>query len=399
MQYRTIKKTNEKLSALGYGCMRLPTKNGTIDTELAKAQIRHAIDNGVNYLDTAYNYHAGASESFLGKHILTDGYREKVNIATKMPCFLVNTTAQFESLFEKQRKKLGVEVIDYYLLHTLDGQTFKKMLKLGVIDFMNKLKAEGKIRYMGFSFHDKYENFIPILEAYDWDFCQVQFNIIDEQFQAGIKGIQAAAEKGIGVFIMEPLRGGSLVGRLPKQITELYDQAEIKKTPADWALRWILNHPEVTLVLSGMNDYQHIDENIQTASSALENNMTKQELDIIKQVKDKFDQLVTIKCTGCQYCINCPAKIDIPSAFKHYNDYTLFHKNMTKILYALSAGVQSNDGKPYWATGCVDCGACEKNCPQNLPIRQHLKQVTKTLETPGLKIAAAIARAYYNFRK
>ncbi len=399
MQYRKNNKTGEDISVLGYGCMRMPTKAGSIDVERAKSQILYAIDNGVNYLDTAWIYHRGASESFLGKHILKDGYREKVNIATKMPCFLVNKTSQFEDFFEKQRKRLNVQVIDYYLLHTLDKVTFEKMLSFGIIDFMNKLRRDGKIRYMGFSFHDKPETFAHIVDSYDWDFCQVQYNIIDENFQAGINGISYAKSKGLNVFVMEPLRGGMLVGRMPKSVANIYDKAEVVRKPADWALRWILNHEEVTMVLSGMNDEEHIKENIETVSTSLPNAMSESEKEIIDEVRKCYDEIVTVKCSGCRYCLPCPAGIDIPNAFKYLNDLNMFGSKITRINYIMGEGVRTADGKPHWTSLCINCGKCEKVCPQHLPIRSDLKKVGKRLEGVIPKTIAAFVRLFYHRKK
>lgn len=396
MQYRKNNKTGEDISVLGYGCMRMPTRAGSIDIERARNQIIYAIDHGVNYLDTAWIYHRGASESFLGNHILKNGYREKVNIATKLPCFLINKASQFEEFFEKQRKNLQVDVIDYYLLHTLDKVTFEKMLSLGIIDFMNKLKAEGKIRYMGFSFHDKPETFAPIVDSYDWDFCQIQYNIIDEHFQAGINGIRYAKSKGLNVFVMEPLRGGMLVGKMPKSVASIYEQAQVERSPADWALRWILNHEEVTMLLSGMNFEPHIVENIETASSSFVNSMTEHELEIIDEVRKCYNEILTVKCTVCKYCLPCPAKIDIPNAFKHLNDLNMFGSRITRTNYLLGEGVRTDDGKPHWTSSCINCGKCEKACPQHLPIREDLKKVAKKLEGFGVKPLAALIRLFYH---
>ena len=290
MQYRSFEKTTDQLSVLGYGCMRLPTTIGgaasnRIDKERAIQQIRSAIDRGVNYLDTAYPYHLGASERFLGEHILKDGYREKVNIATKLPCTLIHKKERIEEIFNEQLNKLQVDTIDYYLLHGIDYKTWLRMVDFGIIAFMDRIKEEGKIRHMGFSFHSTREDFKKLLAAYDWDFCQVQFNILDENFQAGIEGIRLAHDKGMGVFVMEPLRGGALVGRIPEQVQALYDAAPIKRTPADWALRWVWNHPEVTMVLSGMNEEAHIDENISVAEESLPEALTAEENGIISQVR------------------------------------------------------------------------------------------------------------------
>ncbi len=404
MQYRTMPNSDEKLSALGFGCMRLPSKGGggmisSIDTERALEQIRYAIDNGVNYLDTAYPYHRGQSESFLGEYVLKDGYREKVKVATKLPCFFINKKEKIEEIFEKQLNKLQLDYIDYYLLHSMNGPSWDKMLSLGIIEFMDKIKREGKIRHMGFSFHGTHEAFIRILDGYDWDFVQVQYNILDENFQAGIRGIEYAAAKGVGVIAMEPLRGGSLVGKMPKEIKALYDSAPIKRSPADWAFRWIYNNPAITLILSGMNDEDHIKENIRIASESAPNSLTDQELSIIENVRDTYQKLMRVGCTGCAYCMPCPAGINIPSAFKNLNNYYMFGKPGAKIGHMMSAGAVTDDWDFHWTSSCIDCGKCEEACPQDIPVRQVFKDVQKSLEGPFVKLGARLARPIMNSRE
>ena len=251
MQYRKMPKSGDKLSALGFGCMRFKKKSGksggffsSFDEETAKEQVMYAIEQGVNYLDTAWPYHGGASESFLGEHILSDSaVREKVYIATKLPCMMIYRKDRIEDIFNKQLQKLRVGYIDYYLMHSLDGPTWERMKKLGIYNFMEKIKRENKVRHIGFSFHGSHGEFIKIADDYDWDFVQVQFNILDENFQAGIKGINHAAKKNMGVIVMEPLRGGSLAGKIPKEVKGIYDSAPAKRSPADWALSWVLDHP------------------------------------------------------------------------------------------------------------------------------------------------------------
>lgn len=401
MQYRTMPKSDDKLSVLGYGCMRLPTRMGgassnMIDKETAIRQIRGAIDSGVNYLDTAWPYHLGASETFLGEHILKDGYREKVNIATKLPCMMISKKDKIEEIFNKQMEKLQVECIDYYLLHSLDGPTWDKMVSLDIIEFMNRIKKEGKIRHMGFSYHGKYEDFIRIVDDYDWDFTQVQYNILDENFQAGIKGIEYAASKNMGIIAMEVLRGGALVGKIPKEIQDIYDEAPIKKSAAEWAFRWVYNNPAITLVLSGMNDDEHIKENLKIAENALPNGMSAEELEIVNRAREKYLEIMSVGCTGCAYCMPCPAGIDIPSAFKNLNNYHMFGKMEPKIRHMAYTGIITNDGKPHWTNSCIDCGKCEEACPQNIEVRREFKKVQKNLEGRGVKIIAGMARPLLN---
>ncbi|OON95459.1 MAG: hypothetical protein ATN36_08155 [Epulopiscium sp. Nele67-Bin005] len=392
MQYRELKKTGEKISVLGYGGMRFPQKNGKIDVNLTKAQMLYAIDHGVNYLDTAWLYHKGTSESFLGEHILKNGYREKVNIATKLPCPLINKPSQFDEYFSKQRAKLQVEVIDFYLLHALDGLIFDKMVNMGIFNFLEKLKKEKKVRYIGFSYHGNAEDFIRIIDSYDWDFAQVQFNIIDETFQAGINGIRYAYSKDISVFVMEPLRGGTLVGKLPKPVERLYASAPVQHDAADWALRWILNHKEVTMLMSGMNDITHIKNNIQTASTSFAGGLTKEERIIIKKVRHIYNKMLTVKCTGCGYCMPCPAQINIPNAFKALNDKNMFGGYRSNVDYMLQAGIQTKDGKAHWASSCLHCGKCERACPQFLPVQEDLKKVTAKFENVDAKVISKLGR-------
>ncbi len=396
MQYRTMPNSTEKLSVLGYGCMRLPTRVGgvtssLIDKDKALKQIRYAIDQGVNYLDTAYFYHLGASERFLGQYVLKNGYREKVNIATKLPCMIINKKESMEDIFHKQLKKLQVDTIDYYLLHALDGNAWKKMVSFGVIDFMDKIKRQGKVRHMGFSFHGSHQDFITIVDGYQWEFAQVQYNILDQNFQAGIKGIEYAHNKGLGIIIMEPLRGGSLVGKIPKDVQTLYDKAPTQRSSVDWALRWIWNHPAVTLLLSGMNREEHIKENIKIASESYPNALTKDENHLINEVRNTYQRLMQVGCTGCAYCMPCPAGIDIPLAFKNLNNYHMFSKFGSKLEHMIFAGIQTQDGKPHWTSACINCGKCEKACPQNIKIREVFKQVQKDLEGPGVKTIARVA--------
>ena len=399
MQYRTMPKSSDKLSILGFGCMRLASRGrggliSGIDKDTALRHIRYAIDNGVNYLDTAYPYHRGESERFLGQYVLKDGYREKVNIATKMPCFSISRKDRFDEILNKQLAKLQVDMIDYYLLHALDGSTWDRMKALGVIAFMDNIQRAGLIRHMGFSFHGNSEAFTRIVDEYDWDFAQVQYNILDEHYQAGIDGIRYAAKKGLGIIVMEPLRGGSLVGKMPKTVQEVYDSAPVKRSPADWAFSWIYDLPEVTLVLSGMNDDAHIAENIRIASNAQAGALTEIEHDVIAQARAAFLKAMRVPCTGCRYCLPCPAGINIPSSLKDLNNYHMFGKTGAKMNHMLHTGIMTHNGKPHWANACISCGKCEKACPQNIEIRQALKEVDQKLEGRGIKTVASVGRRF-----
>ena len=404
MQYRQMPRGKDRLSALGFGCMRLPTYFGgvgsaAIDREKAAALVRGAIDQGVNYLDTAWPYHLGASESFLGDFVLTDGYREKVFLATKLPCFLIRKTEAMQNIFDKQLQKLNTDYIDYYLAHSLDATSWLSMKALGIIGFMDKLKSEGKVRHMGFSFHGKKEDFMQIVDDYPWDFVQVQYNILDEHFQAGIEGIQYAAKKGMGVIVMEPMRGGTLVDKIPSEVKRIYEGSGYNRTAADWAFRWIYNNPDVTVVLSGMSTKAQVDENVQVASESLPNGMSDDELAIVKTVKETYHRLLTVGCTGCAYCMPCPAGIDIPGALKNLNNYHMFKKSSAKFAHLRFAGVSTLDGKAHWTSACIDCGKCEDKCPQGVPVRKTFLQVQKELETPIIKAMAGIGRTFIGTKK
>ena len=307
MLYRKMPKTGDNLSILGFGCMRLPVKeDGSIDEERATMQLRYAIDHGVNYVDTAWPYHGGQSEPFVGR-ALADGYREKVRLATKLPSWLIEKREDMDTFLDAQLAKLQTDRIDYYLVHALVGELWDNVEKLGVADFLDKAKADGRIRNAGFSFHGAGEDFGRIVDAYDWDFCQIQYNFLDEKNQAGTKGLLYAASKGLGVIIMEPLRGGNLTRNVPPAVQEIWDEAPVKRTPAEWALRWIWNHPDVTVVLSGMNDESHIRENIRVAGEAYPHSLNEAELQLVQRVEKKYRELLKVGCTGCRVPA-CPAR-------------------------------------------------------------------------------------------
>jgi len=376
MQYRTTEGLKEKLSVLGFGVMRLPLMDddpGNVKEEESIKLIRYAIDKGVNYVDTAYNYHKGKSEIILGR-ALKDGYREKVKVATKMPVWLTNEYEDFEKYLNEQLEKLDVEYVDFYLIHNLNKKYWEKLRPIKVFDFLNKALEDGKIKHVGFSFHDDVELFKEIIDAYDWDFCQIQYNYMNENYQAGTEGLKYANTKGLPVIIMEPLLGGKLAKEPPKDIKEIWDKAVTKRTPAEWGLRWILNHKEVTTVLSGMNTIEQIDENIRIGNTAYPEELSKEELGLIKEVENKYNSKTVVNCTGCGYCMPCPNKVWIPYHFELYNDYYAFETtegsmNMYKRL------IKSNID----ASNCIGCKKCEASCPQKLPIVELLKEVDKVL--------------------
>ena len=379
MQYRVIPKTGDKVSTLGYGCMRLPTRAGRIDEAKAEEQMLYALDQGVNYFDTALPYHNGESEKFLGKVFEKNGNRDQVKFATKLPPWRVKTRADMDKILDEQLESLRTTYIDYYLIHGIQTKTeWERMVELGVLDFLKKAKASGKVRNVGFSYHADKNSFNDIIDAYDWEFCQIQYSYLDENNQAGKAGLEYAASKDIAVFIMEPLRGGMLVGKLPQKVQSIYDSAG-KRSAADWAISWILNHKEVTCVLSGMNVDEHIKENIRISREAEVGKMTDHELQVISDVKNQFEDLMKVPCTGCAYCLPCPAKVNIPACFEQLNNKSYFGLMNAKAMYLMqTGGIMSEETAK--ASQCIDCGKCESHCPQHIKIRKELKQVSKELE-------------------
>ena len=392
MLYREVPKTGDRLSILGFGCMRLPQKDGHIDAERATRQLRFAIDHGVNYVDTAWPYHGGQSEPLVGR-VLADGYREKVKLATKLPSWLIEKREDMDTYLNAQLAKLQTDHIDYYLVHALVGDLWNNVEKLGVADFLDKARADGRIKHAGFSFHGASEDFSRIVDAYSWDFCQIQYNFLDEKNQAGTKGLKYAASKGLGVVIMEPLRGGNLTRNVPPAVQEIWDEAPVKRSPAEWALRWIWNHPEVTVVLSGMNDESHIKENLAIADTATPGSLTGAELSLVQRVEKKYRELLKVGCTGCQYCMPCPQGVNIPLCFEEYNNlYLTGNADGEKFMYAARLGGAVGLGKPEFASLCVQCGECQEKCPQHLEIPILLESVVKELEGPGFEERVAMAR-------
>jgi len=318
MQYRPFGKVDFRVSALGFGCMRLPILNGDyaqIDEPLALHMLRHAIDSGVNYVDTAYGYHRGNSERFVGR-ALQDGYRQKIGLATKLPQWLVKEQADFERLFTEQLERLQTDHIDFYLVHALTGELWTKVSQAGIREFLEAAKADGRIRHAGFSYHDEAPQFKPIVDGYDWSFCQIQYNFMDEEFQAGRAGLEYAAGKGLAVMVMEPLRGGGLTDRVPREVQAVWDKAEHKRRPAEWALRFVWNRPEVTVVLSGMSTAAQLEENVSLAREGAPNSLTAAELEIIGEAKKIYRSRIAVNCTNCGYCMPCPSGVQIP-AYDH----------------------------------------------------------------------------------
>jgi len=390
MQYRKLVASGDDVSVLGYGCMRFPTKNGRIDEAKADQQMLYAFENGVNYYDTAYPYHSGRSEVMLGKFIKKHNIREKIYIADKLPAFLVNRSEQISKYFDTQLERLDTDYIDYYLMHMLDSmKTWEKLKQLGILEFIKEKKEKGEIRHIGFSFHGRPEEFIKILEDYDWEFCQIQFNYLDEYNQAGLAGLKRANELGIGVVVMEPLRGGNLAAKAPERVIEKFNKYTEKRSPAFWALRWIWNHQEVGVVLSGMNVDEHIVENIEVAKMTKAQSMSEEEIGIVNDVKEIYRELMKVPCTGCNYCMPCPFNVDIPGTFTDYNNKYFFKDRQSQFQY-LGKVIGMMGTKKSGADLCTDCGKCEKHCPQEIEIRKELKVAHKELDNwllrSGLKV-------------
>jgi predicted aldo/keto reductase-like oxidoreductase len=370
MQYRTFNKIDIKTSLLGMGAMRFPlNEDGSVNESEAIKIVRTAIDSGINYVDTAYGYHGGASEVIVGK-ALQDGYREKIILADKMPAWLAKDEEEMKQIFYTQLERLGVDYIDMYLVHNVNRGIWKRCQKFNVMDFLTEMKAQGKIKHIGFSFHDSLDFFEEMLDAYPWEFCQIQLNYMDINHQAGVKGLKLAAEKGLGVIIMEPLKGGRLTDKIPPAIQEIWNEAEIKRSPAEWAFKWLAAKPEVTLMLSGMSSMEQLEANLEIFAKEDVAILTEQESALVEKVSDKYNQLIPYSCTGCEYCLPCPQKLDIPKILSYFNDWNVYEQNpSTKNEYSTWLVKHASD--------CIGCGACEENCPQSLPIAEAMKAASE----------------------
>jgi uncharacterized protein len=382
LQYRPFGKTNWQVSVLGFGTMRLPqnsTNYADINEPEAIKLIRYAIDNGVNYIDTAYVYHDGQSEVVVGK-ALADGYREKVKIATKMPVFSVEKKEDLDTIFETQLKRLQTDCIDFYLLHALMKPTWEKVKELEIIEWAKNKIAQGQIGHLGFSFHDEYEVFKEIIDGYDgWDFCQIQYNYLDEHYQAGKAGLQYAAQKGLAVIVMEPLAGGILAVKPPAEIQREWDRTGKRRAPADWALQWVWNQPEITMLLSGMNALTQVQENLASAQNSGSNTLTPTELNALSRSRELFQQVGYIGCSKCHYCNKCPQGIDIPLNLSYLNQYAS-KRSAPKAQEKLKQKYLKEVTVAQRANNCIHCGQCENLCPQHLPIRKLLKEATVNLQ-------------------
>jgi predicted aldo/keto reductase-like oxidoreductase len=383
-----MKSTGDELSILGYGCMRFPRKNGLIDKKRTENQLISAIENGINYFDTAYLY--PGSESALGK-ILANGYRDKVKIASKLPIASVKKREDMDKIFEKQLKRLQTDHIDYYLMHNIcKFEEWEYLKEKGIISFIKKEQEKGRIINIGFSFHGNLSNFKKIVDDYPWDFCQIQYNYLDENYQAGTEGLDYAHSKGLGIVIMEPLRGGMLIDQLPPTARNIIKDFKPYRSSAEWAFRWIWNNPKVDVVLSGMNNEENIKENIAIASTVKPNNLNDEEIAIISSIKKEFRKKIKVNCSSCGYCLPCPQEIDIPMCFSYYNNNAMFKSiigKMSPVIFYLMANETSILSK------CTQCGKCEKKCPQHIKIIQELKNVDKLMNKWHYRVLMRIVKA------
>lgn len=382
MNYRLDKYGNE-ISILGFGCMRFRQTKGKIDMEEAEREIMEAFRSGVNYYDTAYVY--PGSEAAIGEIFERNGIRDKINIATKLPHYLIKSVEGMEKLFQEELRRLRTDHIDYYLMHMLtDVGTWNRLKALGIESWLEEKRKSGAIRQVGFSYHGNSDMFCKLVDAYEWDFCQIQYNYMDEHSQAGRRGLQYAHEKGLPVIIMEPLRGGKLVSRLPEEAKRIFEEYPVRHTPAQWAFRWLWNQKEVTCVLSGMNTMEMVRDNVNTASTVRVGELGAGEEEMLRKVVAAINSKMKVGCTGCGYCMPCPKGVDIPGTFAAYNrKYTEGTFGALKEYFMCTAARRTSAA----ASNCVGCGKCEKHCPQGIQIRQELKNAKKELEVPVYKIA------------
>jgi len=383
MRYRKLGKTNLDVSVLGFGAMRLPMAgnpgglasfdpNIPIDEVEAMKIINHALEHGVNYFDTAYGYHAGKSETFLGKALKQQ--RTKVMITTKLPLWNVEKTEDLEKIFNEQLARLDTDYLDFYLVHGLAAATWVKAKDLGVLKFLDGLRSGGQIRYAGFSFHDDLKTFKEIIDAYDWDMCQIQYNFYDQNYQAGKEGLAYAAIRGIGVVVMEPLRGGKLVDKIPPEIQSLWDSLPAKRSPVEWAMRWVWNHEQVSTALTGASYLAQLQDHTRIVKDAEADSLTAEELSLFDKVQAAYRKMLKVDCTGCGYCMPCPNCVDIPRNFQLYNDTFLFKDPEFNVFFYNH--FLTPDQR---ASGCYDCLLCMEKCPQKINIPEELKAVHKQL--------------------
>ena len=389
MNYRTDKYGN-KLSVLGFGCMRFKGTLGKIDIAEAEKEIVKAVNEGVNYFDTAYIY--PGSEAALGEILEKNNLRDKVYIATKLPHYMIKSREELDKLFSEELRRLRTDHIDYYLMHMLtDVDTWERLCNLGIKDWIREKQEKGQLRQIGFSYHGNTDMFIKVVDAYQWDFCMIQYNYMDEHSQAGKRGLKYANSKGLPVMIMEPLRGGKLVSRLPDKALKLFENHNIKHTPAQWSFKWLWNQPEVTVVLSGMNTMAMVCDNINTASTSNVGDLTEDDESMLKEVVRAINEKMKVGCTGCGYCMPCPKNVDIPLAFSAYNRRFQEGKLPALIEYFMCTALRKNSTA---ASNCIGCGKCEKHCPQGIEIRKELANVKKEFEGIVYKGAKKISHLF-----
>ena len=392
MNYR-LDKYGNKLSVLGFGCMRFQRKMGRIDMAEAEREILLAYENGVNYYDTAYIY--PGSEAAIGEIFQSNGIREKIHIATKLPHYLLKSRAAMDKLFEEELKRLRTDYVDYYLMHMLnDVKSWNQLKELGIEQWIAEKKASGAIRQIGFSYHGNSDMFCQVIDAYDWDFCQIQYTYLDEHTQAGRKGLNHANAKGIPVIIMEPLRGGKLVNLLPERARQIIGDYSPQFSPAQWAFRWLWDQPEVTVVLSGMNTREMVLDNVKTASESRVGMLTDRDHAMLRQVVAAINEKTKVGCTGCGYCMPCPKGVDIPGTFAAWNRCYTENKLYGLREYFMGTALRRTSAA---ASNCIGCGKCEQHCPQNIPIRQMLKDARKDLEPPGYKPMMKVLSRFTRF--
>ena len=392
MKYRTDKYGN-KISVLGYGCMRFTGKGMKLDYNKTEKELLAAYNAGVNYFDTAYIY--PGSEELLGEVLEKNNIRDKVNIATKLPHYMIKSRRDLDKYFNEELKRLRTDHIDYYLMHMLtDLKTWERLKELGIEEWLQEKKDKKQIRQVGFSYHGNSDMFCKLIDSYDWDICLIQYNYLDENSQAGKTGLHYAASKGIPVNIMEPLRGGRLVNQLPDKAKKLFADYEKKKTPAEWSFSWLWNRKEILCVLSGMNSLEMVKDNTEYADRAEIDSFTKEDKELLQEVVKAINEKMKVPCTGCRYCMPCPRKVDIPGTFSAYNKYYTDSKFVALKEYLMCTALRKDSTS---AANCIECGKCEQHCPQKIEIRKELKNARKKLEGPIFKIGKKIIKLFMKY--
>ena len=387
MPLRPFGRTGEQVSILGFGAMRLPFLDGKrecIDVPLATEMLHYALDHGVNYVDTAFPYHGasfdetpGNSEGFIGDAVANGGYRDKVLLATKLPPWVVKSREDMDRILKGQLERMRTDRIDCYLVHGIGEKAWRKLADLGLVDFLDKAKADGRIRYAGFSFHDDPPTFAPIVDAYDWDFCQIQYNFLDVDYQAGAAGLAHAADKGLAVVVMEPLKGGRLASPIPAPIQQIWDSYPVRRSPQEWALDFVWDDPRVSLLLSGMSTLEQVVDNVELASRGVAGSFSVEDRELVARVRQAYIARTAVDCTGCRYCTPCPQGIDIPGILSRVNDAALFD-SCEEERRGYHIAISLKNTKP--ATDCSECGQCEEACPQQLHVIEELKNAARLFE-------------------